>query len=334
ALADDGLWFTDATTNSESTEQSIPIMLTSAIPSYSVREETGLPIEDFESRNLLRLLDSGAGITVYQNFFNDCFVKTFRKCDLGSSKNPWDRVPGTNAWDRLPGIATLVFERRLGTSGGWLVDELEARGLMPIQPGLFERPQKIPSLIADLESQESSEIEGGVYYVHSPLPHPPYVYDASGSLVNHANTEWLEGGDFTATYENYRAQSAFADRRVGELMATLKDKGVYENAVIVLTSDHGIRPWLDRMTDLQAKVPLIMKVPGVIPGIVETEYQHFDFLPTVLDLLGMEPPAGIAGRSAVSPGAAATPRTRLIYEWSEPIYEYAPDSGEWLSRSP
>ncbi len=334
ALAGDGLWFTDATTNSESTEQSIPIMLTSAIPSYSVREETGLPIQDFESRNLLRFLDSGPGITVYQNFFNDCFVETFRKCDLGSSKNPWDRVPGTDAWDRLPGITTLVFERRLGTSGEWLVDELEARGLMPIQPGLFERPQKIPSLIADLESQESSEIEGGVYYVHSPLPHPPYVYDASGRLVNHANIEWQEGGGFAATYENYRAQSAFVDKRIGELIATLKDRGVYDDAVIVLTSDHGVRPWLDRMTDLQAKVPLIIKVPGVAPAVIETEYQHIDLLPTVLDLLGMEAPDNTEGRSALSPGAATSPRSKLIYKWSKPIYEYVPGSGEWRSVAP
>lgn len=333
-LADDGLWFTNATTNSESTEQSIPSMLSSAIASFSVREETGLGVTDFESRNLLRLLDSGAGITVFQNFFNDCFVESFRKCDLGSSKNPWDKIPGTNAWDRLPGISTLIFERRLGTSGEWLVDELEARGLLPVQPGGFERPQKIPSLISDLESQERSEIEGGVYYVHSPLPHPPYVYDASGQLVNQVNVEWLEGGDFAATYKNYRLQSTFADKRVGELITTLKEKGVYEDAVIVVTSDHGVRPWLDRMTDLQAQVPLIIKVPGVGPGMVEAEYQHIDFLPTILDLLGMEAPAGIEGRSAVSPEAAMNPRTKLIYEWSEPIYEYTVESGEWLSLSP
>ena len=333
-LADDGLWFTDATTNSESTGQSIPGMLTSAIGSDSVREETGMPIEDFESRNLLRLLDSGAGITIYQNYFNDCFVESFRKCDLGSSENPWDKVSVTNAWDRLPGISLLIFKRRLGTYGKWVVDGLEARGLLPVQPRLFERPQKIPSLVSNLKSQERSEIEGGVYYVHSPLPHPPYVYDASGQLVNHKNHKWGEGGDFLAIYENYRAQAAFADKRVGELITTLKEKGVYDDAVIVITSDHGIRPFSDGMDDLKAQIPLIIKVPDVGPGVVESEYQHIDFLPTILDLLGMEAPAGIEGRSAVTPEAAKNPRTKVIYEWLKPIYERTVESGKWISISP
>ena len=334
SLAADGLWFTDATTNSLSTGQSIPSLLTSVVSSEAVRAETGLPIEDFKSRNLIRLIDSGAGITIYQNFFNDCFVEAFRKCSLSSSKYPWDNISGTNPWDRLPGISLLIFQRRLGSYGKRIVDELDQRGLLPVQPGLFERPQTIPSLVSDLNSQDRSEIENGVYYVHSPLPHPPYVYDATGQLVNRVNHKWGEGGDFDAIYDNYRTQAAFADRRVGELITILKEKGVYDNAAIVITSDHGIRPDLGEMDDLQAQVPLIFKVPGVEPGVIEVEYQHIDFLPTFLDLLGIEAPSDIEGRSAVAPEAANNPRPKLIYEWSEPVYERSVESGEWRSLSP
>jgi hypothetical protein len=334
SLADDGLWFTDATTNSESTGQSIPSLLTSVISSDAVREETGLPVKNFKSRNLIRLIDSGAGVTIYQNFFNDCFVEVFRKCSLSSSKYPWDNVSKKNSWDRLPGISLLIFQRRLGSYGKWIIDELDQRGLLPVQPGLFERPQTIPSLISDLNSRDRSEIESGVYYVHSPLPHPPYVYDAAGQLVNHVNHKWEKGGDFDAIYENYRIQAKFTDSRVGELITTLKEKGVYSDAAIVITSDHGIRPVQRGMDNLQAQVPLIIKVPGVEPGVIEAEYQHIDFLPTFLDLLGMEVPEDIEGRSAVTPEAANNPRPKFIYEWLEPIFERSVENGEWLSLSP
>jgi choline-sulfatase len=45
-------------------------------------------------------------------------------------------------------------------------------------------------------------------------------------------------------------------------------------------------------------VPLVLHAPGVLPpGVVTAAVRHVDLLPTVLDLLGLEAPAGIDGRS-------------------------------------
>jgi len=80
------------------------------------------------------------------------------------------------------------------------------------------------------------------------------------------------------------------DYAVGALVKKLKEKGVYENTLIVLTSDHGNYN-LGKTTIYEGgiKVPLMMHWPkGIKPNSTYDEMvQNIDFTPTFLDLAGV-----------------------------------------------
>jgi arylsulfatase A-like enzyme len=90
------------------------------------------------------------------------------------------------------------------------------------------------------------------------------------------------------------------------LLQQLKDHGLYEDTVIVLTADHGEEFWdhggwvhRAKLYDELLRVPLIMAGPGLTPGTVVTnQIGLIDLAPTLLDLLGIEEkPASFQGTS-------------------------------------
>lgn len=141
---------------------------------------------------------------------------------------------------------------------------------------------------------------------------------------------------FASRYASaYDGEVAAADAVVGDLLAELRALGVYDRAVIVLTSDHGEGlgdhgleehgPLLYRE---QLQVPLLLKLPGSRLGgsSVAEPAQLIDLLPTVLVLLGLEVPDNLPGASLLSLAPGGTePRSvfgetffpRLQFGWSE-----------------
>jgi arylsulfatase A-like enzyme len=93
------------------------------------------------------------------------------------------------------------------------------------------------------------------------------------------------------------------------LLERLKDYGLYEDTVIVLTADHGEEFWDHggwvhgaKLYDELLRVPLIMAGPGLPPGTVVTDQIGLiDLAPTLLDLLGIEEkPESFQGTSFLS----------------------------------
>jgi len=80
------------------------------------------------------------------------------------------------------------------------------------------------------------------------------------------------------------------DHAVGAIVKKLKEKGVYENTLIVITADHGNYNFgKSTLYEGGVKVPLLMHWPAGIsnPGSVYDELvQNIDFVPTLVDLAG------------------------------------------------
>jgi arylsulfatase A-like enzyme len=97
---------------------------------------------------------------------------------------------------------------------------------------------------------------------HFPLPHKPFLFEADGSLRSHA------AGLFDNTAANYQNNLRQLDRVVGRFVSTLHNADKYDDAMIILTSDHTWRhdPDVKRsMTDDElTHVPLIVKLPGAM----------------------------------------------------------------------
>lgn len=129
----------------------------------------------------------------------------------------------------------------------------------------------------------------------------------------------ISGRDLEHVKALYDAEIHWVDRHVGEIVAKLKEKGLYENTIIMVISDHGDE-FFDhgsighRSTLLaeQCRIPMVLSVPGVtaegkrIPGISRI----YDVAPTLLDFAGANGLAEAEGSSVreMIDGEAA-PRT-------------------------
>ncbi|MCL1599629.1 MAG: sulfatase-like hydrolase/transferase, partial [Actinomycetia bacterium] len=118
--------------------------------------------------------------------------------------------------------------------------------------------------------------------------------------------EWL----VLQAYQQHLLQVGFMDKIVGDIVARLEDEGMYDDALIVVTADHGIavRPNIpDRRQVTEATigeiaaVPLFIKQPGQNGGFVDTyRAETIDVLPTITDILGIDLPWATPGVSLFS----------------------------------
>ncbi|MEM7349707.1 MAG: sulfatase-like hydrolase/transferase [Acidobacteriota bacterium] len=108
-------------------------------------------------------------------------------------------------------------------------------------------------------------------------------------------------------HDPYLGEIAYADESLGTLLDHLRRLGVYDRTLVVFTSDHGEGRGDHKETthslllyDSTLHVPLIVKPAGeaAAPGRrIQRRVGIIDVLPTVLELLGIEPPKDIQGRS-------------------------------------
>jgi arylsulfatase A-like enzyme/Flp pilus assembly protein TadD len=103
----------------------------------------------------------------------------------------------------------------------------------------------------------------------------------------------------------YDGEIAFADEQVGRLLRFLKDKGLYQNTVFVLSGDHGesLGEHGEKthgffIYNATMHVPLIIHLPGKsVAPVVEGPVSLVDLMPTVLAAVGLDIPSQVQGRS-------------------------------------
>ena len=136
--------------------------------------------------------------------------------------------------------------------------------------------------------------------------------------------------------KTYDGEIAYADAVVGRLIDDLKQKGVYDKALIVLLSDHGEglnehgeeeHGFFLYREDIQ--VPLIVKLPGARRGgtSIKTPVQLADVFPTILERTATPPPKtgrrvgqsllSITDETAPRPIYSETFYARFHFGWSD-----------------
>lgn len=92
-----------------------------------------------------------------------------------------------------------------------------------------------------------------------------------------------------------------ADETVGEILRALQESGLYDRTIIMLLSDNGMAfPFAKANCYLNStKSPYIFRVPGKTGTKFKTPalVSGIDYMPTILDLLGLPCPPDIDGRS-------------------------------------
>jgi arylsulfatase len=122
----------------------------------------------------------------------------------------------------------------------------------------------------------------------------------------------LEGRRDVAWYRaGYRAEIQYMDEQLGRLLAAVDAAGLRDRALVAVAADHGESLGEDdvwfahgtRLDDAQARVPLLLRAPGLAPGRRGDVVSLRDLYPTLLQRLAGTAPRG-AGRDLLAPDAA------------------------------
>ncbi|NKB71624.1 MAG: sulfatase-like hydrolase/transferase [Candidatus Latescibacteria bacterium] len=101
----------------------------------------------------------------------------------------------------------------------------------------------------------------------------------------------------------YFGMVTMIDDCVGRVVNALKDKGLWDDALVIFTSDHGEMLGCHHLMQKHccyeeaARLPLLVKPPGGASGTRPQLVSAIDYTPTVCDYAGLEPPPGAQGQS-------------------------------------
>jgi len=117
--------------------------------------------------------------------------------------------------------------------------------------------------------------------VNDRFPRQPDAIDSMDAV-----RQWVDGYDTGIRY---------ADDWLGKIIARLKNLGIYDETIIVISADHGenigeLNVWGDHQTadHITCNVPLIIRYPGLTQTarVDSALHYHFDWAATIIELLG------------------------------------------------
>ncbi|MCC6490919.1 MAG: sulfatase-like hydrolase/transferase [Candidatus Hydrogenedentes bacterium] len=146
-------------------------------------------------------------------------------------------------------------------------------------------------------------------FLHYMDPHDPYM-DHQDPGVGYARVR-LGLNPSVDTYRElfkrvYNGEIEYCDTHIGELLQGLKDRGLYDDSVIVFTADHGEEfcehgGWWHGLTlyDEQIGIPFMIKLPqNQLAGETNTNItRHVDLAPTLLQFAGLDRAPAMQGKS-------------------------------------
>jgi arylsulfatase A-like enzyme/Flp pilus assembly protein TadD len=228
------------------------------------------------------------------------------------------KVLRNNGYATAAFIASAVLDARFGLNQGFdtYSDHFEFSRLDEASLDRMERPA---NLVIDeaIDWLKHSPRRPFFLWVHLYDPHHPY-----------APPEPYAGRYRARPYDG---EIAFADAQLGRLVASIESQGTLENALIVLAGDHGESLGEHGeethgffLYNSTLHVPLIVKVPGAAPRVVENEVSLVDVMPTVLQALRLPIPPTVQGRSLLSSvlGRSAAGSSSLLAENYLPLLHF------------
>lgn len=144
-------------------------------------------------------------------------------------------------------------------------------------------------------------------FLHYVDPHDPYFeHPYSGRGYAWARMESPDSS-FVEPFKDFYTQDVeYIDRWIGQVIDQLKSAGLYDNSIIVYTSDHGEefyehKGWWHARTlyEEQLRIPLIIKKQANADGgiVDESLVRGIDITPTILAAVGIASPSKLRGRN-------------------------------------
>ncbi len=245
------------------------------------------------SERVARLLELGTG---GQNTPGRVFEKSVRAVlpEAAPGVDPYDGDPGgkleRSVADLEPAPGTFTFLHTLSPHYPW--QYLPDGQRYPLTTGDESLKDAWAVLAQNPDGIGPTGIEGPLHY--------------------HSENE----AQLDSARQRYALQIAFVDAQLGRLFDRMKESGVWDEAMVLVTADHGTafgkglsRRYLtlDNAGELLA-VPLFVKYPGQAKGeVVRHQVSLLDVAPTILDVADVTSDHASEGRSLKEGGTDAEP---------------------------
>lgn len=162
---------------------------------------------------------------------------------------------------------------------------------------------------------------------HTPrLPPEPFATEFGASRPKASLRSRLRGFVFPSPKRQksknaYDASIAYIDSRIGQLLDSLRQRGLLDNTLVVVTADHGellgergLEGHANSLYFPTLHVPLILSMPGTVPAHqrIEAPATLRDLAATILDLAGVRSAPAVPGVTLARywhelPGVTPTP---------------------------
>ena len=226
ALGDDATWYPNATTSRGDTELAVPTLATGI---HAPLDTLGYAADHPES--LFTLLGSSHEMHVSEPWTNLCPDElcddSTESTDEGGVGSLLATMPTILAQLAVPDAA------RLGVPS-------------PRESGAVSRPGQVNTFTEEIEASD----EPFLHFLHVLLPHQSWRYLPSGGRYEDTVGTDAEFGRFAEwgddpwpvlqSQQRFFLQLEYTDKLLGGLLDRLRSEGLYDEAIIVVTADHGV----------------------------------------------------------------------------------------------
>lgn len=339
-LASQSTWYRRATTVHPRTDFAVPAILSGQFPDEAVG-----PVEENFPGNLLQ--------SIYNSHAYDMavFEPVTRLCP-GALRREKTELPDSMVLRTVNLLHTLsVVYPRLILPGdtplnfpeipkGWFgMRPKPLSSLTHLKTGLFHyrftdmRPEQLRHFLGCLTPSDRPLFA----FFHVLLPHIPWEFLPSGrscfepdhaiqssvfSGMGELGEDWPDDAATVARNEHrYLLQFGYTDRFVGQLLDRLKESGLLDRCLLVVTGDHGVSfrpgssrrvPDAENITDIMS-VPLFIKMPNQTVGSIDDRnVESIDVFPTIAEILKMPLAVQVDGSPVSS--EPRRPRKSLYFE--------------------
>jgi len=330
-LAATSTWFRNATAKHTASERAVPAILTGL-----ELTEPLLPIQRDHPRSLFSLLQSGYRMEVLETFTALC-----PEAEDAPEREPFESRMRSLGDDLvvvyghivLPDPERFGLPSISGTWGGFRAPggagaprprRQQVRAMMDKQDRTKDkREQAFRDFIASIDAEETPTL----YFLHVLYPHHPWDRLPSGKSYAYEEAKageikegWSTPAAAALAHQRYMLQLGYVDALLGELIAKLREHGVFDRSAVVLTADHGasfqpgehLRRGSTATVHDIGLVPFFVKLPRQSEARTDDRnVEAIDVLPTVADALGIELPWPVDGQSALDDDAPPRPEKVL-----------------------
>lgn len=166
-----------------------------------------------------------------------------------------------------------------------------------------EKDNVLKNKFLDYLSQRKSSGKPFFSFLFFNTSHQPYMYPpkfekfkpAASPEINYVKS--IDKDNVLPLFNRYRNSLYYDDSLLAEIFKGLREKGLMDNSIIIITGDHGEEFFeagafghANTFDDYQTRTVFVMHVPGKAHMEVERPTSHLDLVPTLMGALGYRNP--------------------------------------------